>query len=315
MAKSEKAKRRSGAGAKSTAKSVARKASKGDKQSKSGASLPGSFWLTRQVFGVLKTFWKPLGAIVLVYLILNIILASGILGGISSGVSDARHNLTSSTVQGSKFSKALSGFGSVLGSANSSSQGSSIMSSLLLVIESLVIIWALRQLLAGHSIGVKQAYYQSMAPLIPFLLVIFVIILQLLPLTIGSTILAIVFDSTIGNGVVASVLLGIIFIALAVWSLYMISSSILGLYIVTLPDMQPRQALRAAKKLVQAQRWSIARKVLFLPLFVLVAMGVIVVPLIVWLPALVTPVFFIFTMLAILFAHTYLYSLYRSLLA
>jgi hypothetical protein len=106
----------------------------------------------------------------------------------------------------------------------------------------------------------------------------------------------------------------ITFILLAAWSIYMVSASIFALYIVTLPDMLPRQALRSARELVRYRRWQIIRKVFFLPVFVILAIGVIIVPLILYAPPIVPIVFYILSMLSILFAHTYLYSLYRELL-
>lgn len=282
----------------------------GKKDAQKRAKLLGSFRLTWQVFGIIRTYWKPLGGIVLVYLILNIIFASG-LSGLSSSVAEIKANLEDS----GRFWNALGGFGSLVGSAGSgSSQTASILQSILIFIESLVIIWALRQLLAGNKIGIKQAYYQSMAPLIPFLLIIVVLFIQLLPLTLGAPIISTILSAIFNPGGLLTAFLVVIFAALATWSFYMISSSIFALYIVTLPDMQPRQALRSAKNLVKYRRWPLMRRVAFLPIFILVAMAVLVVPLILFASFLVAPVFYLLSMLAILFIHAYLYSLYRSLL-
>jgi hypothetical protein len=55
--------------------------------------------------------------------------------------------------------------------------------------------------------------------------------------------------------------------------------------------------------------------VLFLPLLIVVLMGIIIVPLIIFAQSLVVPTFFVLAMLSVLFAHTYLYSLYKGLLA
>jgi len=43
-------------------------------------------------------------------------------------------------------------------------------------------------------------------------------------------------------------------------------------------------------------------------------MGLVIVPLIIFASAIVPAVFYILSMLAILFIHTYLYSLYRGML-
>lgn len=272
--------------------------------------LSGNFKLTAQVIKLLKQHWKILGGIVLVYLLLNIVFASGI-SNISSAISTLKDNLSGSA----NLSSAFSGFGSLVGSSGaSSSTTGSALQSVLIVLESLVIIWALRQLLAGEVIKVKQAYYHSTTPLIPFVLVIFMIIIQLLPITFGAAVLSAVLTSAFTTGALLTLIFGTLFTLLAVWSIYMVSGSIFALYIVTLPDMQPRQALRSAKNLVRYRRWPVIRKMLFLPIFILVAMGLIIIPLILYATFLVVPVFYVLSMLTILFAHTYLYSLYRELI-
>jgi hypothetical protein len=81
-----------------------------------------------------------------------------------------------------------------------------------------------------------------------------------------------------------------------------------------LPNMHPRSALRSAKNLVAFRRWQIVRRLLFLPFFVIIFMGVNLVPLILYAKFLVVPIFFVLSMLAILYCHTYLYSLYKGLL-
>jgi hypothetical protein len=274
--------------------------------------LPGSFKLTGRVFSLLKQNWKTLGSIVLVYLLLNIVFASGI-SNVSTAFDNIKADLNSSGSGG--LWHAAGGFASLVGSSGSSgSATASTLQSILFVIESLVIIWALRHLLSGQVITVKHAYYRSMTPLIPFVLVIAVIIIQLLPVTIGATVLAAVATSVFAGTAAASIITGIAFLLLAAWSLYMVSGSIFALYIITLPNIEPRQALRSAKDLVKFRRLIVIRKVFFLPLFILVAMGVIIVPLIIYLPFIVPGVFYVLSMLSILFVHTYLYSLYRGLI-
>jgi len=312
MAKKGEVKRKKSAPTKAASKKSAssarvRKATKSQikqknkKMVRSAKPVIGSFRLTGETFKFIKKFWKPLGGIVLIYSLLNLFLASGLVNNTSSVVS---------TFDSGKFSDALNSFSSIV--AGGSNQ-TATMQTVLLIIESLVIIWALRHLFSGEQIGVKQAYYHSSTPLIPFVIVLFFIILQLLPLTIGSLILAIVLSSIVGN-VAVEIIFTILFVVLAFWSIYMVTSSIFALYISTLPNMQPRAATRSAKNLVHFRRWIVVRRLLFLPLFIILFMGVILVPLILYAKFLVTPVFFILSMLSILFFHTYLYSLYKGLL-
>jgi len=280
------------------------------KEARQRSKLPNSFRLLGQVWQTFSKHWKPLGSIVLVYLILNIIFASG-LSNISSSFSTIKASLQASH----HFWQALSGFGSLLGTAGTgTSQSGSVLQTVLFVLISLVIIWALRQLLAGQSIKIKQSFYQSMAPLVPFLLIILVIILELLPVTLGTAGLSLVLTTVFGSSTTLTVVLLVFFALFGAWSLYMVSGSIFALYIVTLPNMQPRPALRAAKNLVRFRRWAVIRRLLFLPVSFLLVMGTVIIPLILFVHVLVVPVFYVLSMLALLFIHTYLYSLYRSLL-
>jgi hypothetical protein len=276
--------------------------------------LPSSLAITKEVLFIIRSHWRTLTGIVLVYFILNIIFASG-LSNLSSAVATIKTDFDNSAGGSHTLAKGISGFGTLIGSGGASgSSSASVLQSSLFIIESLVIIWALRQLLAGKTISVKEAYYHSMYPLIPFLLVIGVIILQLLPLSLGVIIVNAVLTSAVSSVAIAAWLSWIFFLGLAAWSFYMLSSSIFALYIVTLPEMQPRQALKSARNLVLKRRWSLVPKIIYLPVFILVVMGIIIVPLIILASVVVAPVFYFLSMLVVLFIHSYLYALYRKLL-
>lgn len=285
---------------------------KAKRQVRQRQPLPGSFKLTRQVLAIFKKHWKTLGGIVLVYLLLNIVFASGI-SNISSNFDTIKADLKTSGSHG--LWHAAGGFGSLVATSGavSSTTGSALQSALF-IIASLVIIWALRHLLSGQPVSVKMAYYKAMTPLIPFLLVIVVIIIQLLPMTIGGYVLSAVSTSIFTSSALATIFSTIIFVLLAAWSIYMVSASVFAAYIVTLPDMQPRQALRSAKDLVRFRRLAVIRKVFFMPVFILLVMAAVIVPLILYASYLVPAVFYVLSTLSILFIHTYLYNLYRGLI-
>ena len=133
-------------------------------------TAPTSFSVLGQVSGLLQKHWRILGGIMLVYLVLNIVFANG-LSTVINNFSSVKDNLAASR----NFSGALDGFGSLLGGSAGGSDSASVIQSVSIVLMSLVIIWVLRQLLAGKKFSVKEAYYGSMFPLIPFLLVILVI--------------------------------------------------------------------------------------------------------------------------------------------
>ena len=289
---------------------------KAKKEAKERVRLPGSFRHTWRSFKVIKRFWKPLVGITGIYLILNIIFASGI-SNLSTAVSDIKFNLEIGDAANlSPLSTALNGFGNLVASAGTSgSSTGSVLQTALIVIVSLVLIWALRHLLAGKKIKVKQAYYSAMFPLIPFLLVLLVIFIQLLPVLFGIPVISALLGAAFpSGGVLAGLILTAVSILLLGWSLYMLSSSVFSVYIVTLPDMHPRRALKSAKNLVKFRRWAIMRRLIYLPIFILVAMGILVIPLILYATFLVVPVFYTLSVFSLLFVHVYLYTFYRELI-
>jgi hypothetical protein len=188
--------------------------------------------------------------------------------------------------------------------------------SILLVVVSLALIWGLRQSYAAGKAKttIRDTFYKGLYPLVPFLLVLLVVGLQLIPALLASFLYNVVI---VGGLAVTAVELGLWYVmlaALVLLSLYMITSSVFALYIVTLPNVTPMAALRSARDLVLHRRWVIMRKFLFLPLALLVLAGVIMVPLIIVLPPVAEWVFFGLSMLALAVVHSYMYSLYRELI-
>lgn len=261
----------------------------------------------------LRQHWRLLFGIGLIYMILNIVFASGI-GNLSSEVNIVKANLQNGSGN-HPLVGGVSGFLQLVFTSGASSTGAgSAFQSALIVVTSLAIIWALRQAVAGKQVTVKQAFYNCTSQLVPFLLVLAVMIIQILPITLGAAVVASIFTSV---GIISGfwiVLFAAILIGLYGWTMYMLSSSVFALYIVTLPGVQPRQALKSAKELVSYRRSLVLRKVLFLPLIMLVAFGIVVVPLIIYATVAVTAVFYVLSTLSLLFALTYLYSLYKELI-
>jgi hypothetical protein len=193
-------------------------------------------------------------------------------------------------------------------------EGSGVYQGALVLIFSLAVIWASRQLLAGEKIGIRDPLYKGMYPLIPFLLVLTVIAVEFAPLAAG----AFLYDTVIQNGLAVSTLEKVIwlilFILVSLLTLYMIISSVFALYIVTLPEVHPVQALRSARDLVLHRRKSITLRFLALPLLMLMVSMVIFVPIIIFAAMVAEVLFIVALSYAITFAHVYMYVLYRSLI-
>lgn len=207
-------------------------------------------------------------------------------------------------------------FGVLLGSSASSAGTAGMYQIILGLVFSLALIFGLRQIFSESKDkpSYKKAFYEGMAPLIPFILVLLVIGLQLLPLSIGSSLYSTVVTSGIAVTTLEKTMWLIMLILLCLLTVYMITSSIFALYIVTLPEMTPMKALRSARELVRYRRWMVMRKVIALPIFLLLIFGLIVIPFIAFLPRFAEVTFFLLTLLILPFVHTYIYGLYRKLL-
>lgn len=279
-----------------------------------GPKLEGSVALFRTSLRILARDWKLFGGIVLIYLLLNIILVKGLSSGLEvQELKRAFEDIFSGTT--GDLAIGLTVFGVLVGTAGKApSDLAAGYQSILLIIVSLVLIWALRQRLAGEKISVRDAFYKSMHPLIPYLLVLIVVVLQLLPLLMASFLYQPVFIGDLAVTALEKILWGVLLFCLAVLSFYMVTSSTFALYIVTLPDMRPMKALRSARELVRYRRWLIMRKFLFLPFILLVIAAVITIPVILFLAPIAEWFFFALTMLTLAVTHSYMYTLYRELL-
>ena len=275
--------------------------------------LPNVFWLTKQAWQVL---WRHKGlftGIVIVYGLLNLVLVQGLAS--STDVGSLKDTLNQVfTGHFHELASSLTVFALLVGSAgNGSSQTAGAYQVFLVLLTSLAVIWALRQVLAGVNIHIRDAYYRGVYPLVPFILVLCMVGLQLLPLIVGTSLYGIVTDN--GIAVHAEKLFwGLLAAGLSALSLYWLCSSVFALYIVTLPDMTPMKALRSARELVRYRRLQIVRKVLWMPFILLLVAAIIMVPIIIWLTPAAQWVFFILTMFSVVAIHAYMYTLYRELL-
>lgn len=223
---------------------------------------------------------------------------------------------TIDAVLGEESHKTPGGVAATLGTVLSTTGNSEnqVVGAVSILLMSLVYIWAIRELHTKTHIKARDAYYQAMAPILSGALVCLVLSMQLIPFAVA----ALVYNIARTGGLFATGFEDLSFFLIAVFagllSLYWIVSTIIALYIVTLPGMYPMTALRSAKKLVQFQRFTIFKRIFSLPLvlgvFYLLALGIVIflVPERAFLVAEVMQ----FILLPII--HTYMYKLYRSLI-
>lgn len=264
-----------------------------------------------------KHLWKYkklFGGITAVYLLATILLVKGL--SVNSDVPEIKESLDEVlTGAGGQVTTGVGLFGYLVGNVSGvSGEAAGTYQSIVLIVISLALIWALRQTYASNTVRIRDSFYKGMYPLIPFLIVLLVIGLQTIPLALASWL----FNATILTGLAVTALeqalWSLLAFVLALLTIYMVSSSIFALYVSTLPDMTPLKALRSTRDLVKNRRWILLRKVLFLPAVLLLVGAIITVPVIIFLAPLAEGLFFILSMFALVYTHSYFYSLYRELL-
>jgi hypothetical protein len=277
--------------------------------------LPNVWRLTKAVAVLLWRHKKAFITLALIYGILNLVLVRGFSGGVN--VTELKHELNQAiTGQAAALTTSLTVLVSLVStSGNTSSSTGGAYQTFLLIVMSLAVIWALRMTLAREQFRLRDTFYKGMYPLVPFLLVFLVMVLQLLPLVAGAGIYSMVTTGGISVNLFENILWGIGCGLLAALSFYWLTSSAFALYIVTLPGMAPFKALRSARELVRGRRLSVLRKLLYLPLMLFLAAVVIMVPVILVAAPLAQWLFFFLTMCSLVVIHTYMYTVYRELLA
>ncbi len=276
--------------------------------------LSSAITLFKKAVKIVLENQKLFFGITAIYVFLTLLLVRGFSSGIDLvGIKNTLPEVYNGQVGvvGTSFTL----FGTLLSAGNgaSTSEGS-VYQSILLVIVSLATIWGLRQVTSGNNPRVRDTFYKGLYPLIPLILVLLVIGLQLIPMGIGGWLYSVVVVGGIAGTLIEKILWIMLVFLLVVLSLYMISSSLFALYIVTLPDMTPMRALRSARQLALHRRWTILRKILFLPLSLLILSGMIMLPFIIILPAIASWVFLVLSLFGWIFTLTYMYMLYRELL-
>jgi hypothetical protein len=283
------------------------------KKLKQYKTLPGAVRLLKDTSKIIRANKTLFIGITLINVLISFVFVQGL--GSSFNIVELKQNIEELFGQGNQLSTAATLFGFLLGSAGSTaSEGSGAYQFFLTILISLVVIWCVRQIQAGKKPAVKDGFYRGVYPLIPFLLVLFVIGLQLIPLIIGNVMYSTVIQNGLAITSVEKVLWFLIFICLAMLSAYMLTSSIFALYISTLPDMTPMQALRSARELVLHRRWAVWLRIIALPL-VLIAIGAIIfIPLLIFATAIVQVLFLVMASFSLVIVHIYMYLLYRSMI-
>lgn len=290
--------------------------------------LPGYWAFSNYVF---KTIWKQrrlFGLLALVYAIL-----SGLIVGTTSQdtymqLSDLFKESGDDISQGDfgEIGKAsLLLVATISGGANATpTEGQQIYGGVLALLAWLTTVWLLRNILAGHTVRLRDGLYNAGAPIVATFFVCIVLLFQLLPLGLAFVGYSAAVSSGLLSGGVAAMVFWAVASLLAVLSLYWVTSTIIALVVVTLPGMYPMRALRTAGDLVIGRRLRILLRLLWLLLGIVVVWAVIMIPVVIfdtWLKGvweagagvpLIPLALLAMSSVTVIWAASYVYLFYRK---
>lgn len=280
--------------------------------------LPSSWRLWVDSISFTKQNWKKVGTFLVIYMLLYLVLVRGLGSAIDFG--EVKEGLTESGEANNVLVRSLIFFGLLVGTSNSaSSDTAAAYQSVVFIVGSLAFVWLLRALQGRDkkSVRVRDGFYLGMYPLVPVVIVLFVLLVEAIPLSIATFLLNTLLTIS-GISIIESFVFVVLAGLVSLLSLYLISSTWAALYIVSLPNAEPVKAIRASYNLMSVHRWQVMRRLLALVLFLILAAAILIIPLLMILPDgfeyIAEYGFFAYMMVGFTVAHTYLYSLYKSLL-
>lgn len=290
--------------------------------------LPGYFTFTAEVYRLIRKHIRMFALLVAVFSVLSIALA-----GLTSQETYLQAQELLNESKGEVFSGAIGKIGEAsllilagfTGGASNITTEQQIYLGFTLLMTWLATVWLLREMMAGQKPRLRDGLYNSGAPIVPTMLLVFVLALQFVPVGLVSLAYAALSSVGIIDGGFGAMLFAVVAVLIAALVLYWAVSTFIALIIVTLPGMYPYAALKAAGDLVTGRRLAILYRLLWLIFILLLAWAFIMVPLVVldgWLksiwqwyenaplvPVLVTTA----STLSFVWASAYIYLLYRKL--
>lgn len=290
--------------------------------------MPGYVAFTKSVT---KIIWKN-KKIFLRFALVYIILSALMVGLSSQETYSTLQTTIKSTggdiVKGSFGGLAQAGLlfiSSMSGGLSSELTGSQqIFAVIIFLMAWLTCVWLLRNIMANRKVKLRDGIYNAGSPIISTFLVALLLLVQLLPLAIAI----VGYGAAATTGLLDNGVEAMLFWAaaglMAVLSIYLMTSSVFALIIITLPGMYPMAAIKAAGDLVIGRRVRIIARFLWMLLCVLFGWALIMIPMILfdswikevwssikWLP--IVPIsILVMTSVTVIWVSTYIYLLYRK---
>jgi hypothetical protein len=270
--------------------------------------------VTSLFFESIKLFlknWRLFTVIMSIYIVVYIIAIRAPFITDSRTVLDTVNDVVGSTgVSGIKEN--LAALGAILGTSGGRQNPIAVSVSTLLM--SLVYIWATRQITAGVKIKARDAYFQSMTPLMSIVTLLLLVSVQLLPFGLASFVYSTARNNSLFISGYEDLGFFIVVVLFGLLSLYWVSTSIIAIYVATLPGMYPVKAFQIASNLVRFQKFKIFKRLFVLPIFSGLLYVLALALTIQFLPNLTLYVAEFLQIAILPIVNIYLFKLYRSLL-
>ena len=254
-----------------------------------------------------KIFFLAAAVYVVVYILIIRSPITSNVGQIQKAVKNAVGDKS-----GTSFKTEFVTLGAVLSTSNNHGNSTLFIGSLFLI--SLIYIWMIRQLHSNNTFQVRDAIYQAPISLIPTFIILLVMVAQFFPFAFASFVYSIARTGGMFTTGLEDLSFFMVVIGIAILSFFWLTSTVMSLYIVTLPGMRPVAALKAGNDVVRFRRLTVFRRILGL-VVTLVIFYLLMLLIIIRVRSGLTFWFAeAFQILVVPFVHIYLYKLYRALL-
>lgn len=290
--------------------------------------LPGYFALTASVTKLAWQYRKQLLKLLAIYVVLYAVLVGIVSQDTYATLTETLNGIGGEVIEGdwSGVSTAAILLVSLVSPEASSNTGDApqLFAALLAAMLWLSIVWFLRNQMAGHVVKVRDALYNSGAPLFAMIIIMAFIAAQALPAAIGIIAYSAAESTGLLSSGIAAMLCWFAIGGLVLLSLYWIVSSLFALVIVTLPGTYPYKALRIAGDIVTGRRARLVLRTLFAMVLVVAAWAVVMIPVIMldmwvgsfWEPfravPLVPVLLVVMSAASLIWLSVYVYVLYRK---
>jgi hypothetical protein len=288
--------------------------------------LPGYWSFTYEVWKMLWGHRRLFGSFLVAYSIL-FLLSVGLMSQDSytqlSDVFFGRDEVVGILDDVGAITSALALFATTVASSLTQQVGEAqqVVGAMLVVMGWLVVVWLLRQVMAGYKVRLRDGIYTAGAPLAAMIVLVIVAMVQLIPFALGLMGYNVAAENGMFLDGVEAMAIWAALLLLGLLSLYWMVGTFIAMIIVTLPGMYPFTALKSAGDLVVGRRLRIMLRLAWLFAGILPLWAFIIIPLIflqgtikiTWLP-LVPVAALLLGSFTLLWTSAYIYLLYRKLI-